>query len=53
MGATSLHRRVLSNGSGKRLDWILTSSDLNFEGYEIVSEVMSDHLAVIARIGIE
>lgn len=39
--------------SGKRLDWILISSDLKFEGYETVSEIMSDHLAVIALIGIE
>jgi endonuclease/exonuclease/phosphatase family metal-dependent hydrolase len=39
--------------NGKRLDWILISSDLKFVDYEIVSEVMSDHLAVIARIGIE
>ena len=39
--------------SGKRLDWILISSDLKFVDYEVVSDVMSDHLAVSALIDIE
>lgn len=36
--------------TGKRLDWILISSDLEFAEYATVPEVMSDHLAVSAHI---
>jgi endonuclease/exonuclease/phosphatase family metal-dependent hydrolase len=35
---------------GKRLDWILLSPELQFVNYEIRTEVLSDHLAVVAEI---
>lgn len=36
--------------SGKRLDWILISSDLEFLAYRVLPDVLSDHLAVFAEI---
>ena len=38
--------------TGKRLDWILVSPDLNFVSYRVVPEVLSDHLAVVAEISL-
>lgn len=35
----------------KRLDWILISSGLKFTDYTVLPSVVSDHLAVVARIG--
>lgn len=35
---------------GKRLDWILISQGLSFESYETLTDVVSDHYAVIASI---
>ena len=35
---------------GARLDWILISDDLEFSGYSVLPEVMSDHFAVAAEI---
>ena len=41
-------------GSGRyRYDWILISADLEFISYRVVSTVVSDHLAVVAKIGIK
>lgn len=37
---------------GKRLDWILASEDIEFIDYRVLSERVSDHLAVYAKIGI-
>jgi endonuclease/exonuclease/phosphatase family metal-dependent hydrolase len=34
----------------KRLDWILISEDLQFVDYAVLPDVVSDHLAVIAKI---
>jgi endonuclease/exonuclease/phosphatase family metal-dependent hydrolase len=34
-----------------RLDWILISPELTFAEYTVVPDIVSDHLAVIARIG--
>jgi endonuclease/exonuclease/phosphatase family metal-dependent hydrolase len=34
----------------KRLDWILISDSLEFSSYEVLSEVISDHKAVVAEI---
>jgi len=34
-----------------RLDWILISEQLQFEGYRVAADIVSDHLAVIAVIG--
>lgn len=34
-----------------RLDWILISDELEFVDYAVLPEIVSDHLAVIARIG--
>ncbi|HIG28713.1 MAG TPA: hypothetical protein EYQ50_13295 [Verrucomicrobiales bacterium] len=36
--------------TGKRLDWILISEDLDFISYETLADPLSDHLAVIAEI---
>ncbi|MCH8046150.1 MAG: endonuclease/exonuclease/phosphatase family protein [Planctomycetes bacterium] len=36
--------------TGKRLDWILISSDLQFVRYEVIAETLSDHRAVAAEI---
>ena len=36
----------------KRLDWILISETLEFISYEILPEVLSDHKAVVAEIGL-
>jgi endonuclease/exonuclease/phosphatase family metal-dependent hydrolase len=37
---------------GKRLDWILVSGDLIFSRYEVLPEIVSDHLAVYAELGL-
>jgi len=37
---------------GKRLDWILVSSDLRFFRYEVLPDIVSDHLAVYAELGL-
>lgn len=33
-----------------RLDWILISQDLDFRSYDIIPEVVSDHLGVVAEV---
>ena len=38
--------------SSKRLDWILISEELEFLDYKTLSDVLSDHLAVIATVRI-
>ena len=35
---------------GARLDWILVSRELYFQGYEVFPDVVSDHFAVVADI---
>ena len=35
----------------ERLDWILISEDLRFVEYTVLPDIVSDHLAVVARIG--
>ncbi len=35
---------------GKRLDWILVSSNLVFSRYEVLPDIVSDHLAVYAEL---
>lgn len=35
---------------GKRLDWILVSSDLEFSTYEVLEDQVSDHCGVICEI---
>jgi endonuclease/exonuclease/phosphatase family metal-dependent hydrolase len=35
---------------GARLDWILISSDLEFDNYYVIPDVVSDHYAVAADI---
>jgi endonuclease/exonuclease/phosphatase family metal-dependent hydrolase len=37
---------------GKRLDWILVSGDLVFSRYEVLPEIVSDHLAVYAELSL-
>ena len=36
----------------KRLDWILISETLEFISYEVLPDVLSDHKAVVAEIGL-
>lgn len=36
--------------SGKRLDWILLSKGLEFSGYRVVADVLSDHRGVVANV---
>jgi endonuclease/exonuclease/phosphatase family metal-dependent hydrolase len=36
--------------SGKRLDWILISSNLEFVSYEVQPDIVADHLAIVAEI---
>jgi endonuclease/exonuclease/phosphatase family metal-dependent hydrolase len=36
--------------TGKRLDWILISRELEFDDFEVRSEIVSDHYAIVARI---
>ena len=36
----------------KRLDWILISNTLEFISYEVLPDVLSDHKAVLAEIGL-
>ena len=38
-------------GKAKRLDWILISKELQFVKYEVVPGLVSDHLALLAKIG--
>jgi endonuclease/exonuclease/phosphatase family metal-dependent hydrolase len=37
---------------GKRLDWILVSRDLTFSRYEVLPDIVSDHLAVYAELSL-
>lgn len=45
-GATDLH----TYNSSRRYDWILISDELAFVRYEVLPDVLSDHLAVLAEI---
>ncbi len=38
--------------TGRRLDWILISGGLKFESYEQIDAGLSDHLPVVAEIGV-
>lgn len=38
------------SADGKRLDWILISSGLEFANYEVLPDIVADHLPVIAEI---
>ncbi len=37
----------------RRLDWILISAELEFLSYRVLPDVLSDHSAVVAKIGIK
>jgi endonuclease/exonuclease/phosphatase family metal-dependent hydrolase len=39
--------------SGRRLDWVLISDDLEFLHHEVLPHVVSDHHAVVADIGLK
>jgi endonuclease/exonuclease/phosphatase family metal-dependent hydrolase len=39
--------------TGRRLDWILISSELRFTQYKVLPDRLSDHLAVIAELQID
>lgn len=36
---------------GRRMDWILISTELEFVTYKVLSDVISDHYAVVCEIG--
>jgi endonuclease/exonuclease/phosphatase family metal-dependent hydrolase len=36
--------------SGRRLDWVLISGELEFTGHDVLPQVVSDHYAVVADI---
>ena len=40
------------SSGNKRLDWILISEPLKFISYGVLPDVLSDHLAVVAEIGL-
>jgi endonuclease/exonuclease/phosphatase family metal-dependent hydrolase len=37
----------------RRLDWILISEPLRFEGFRVLRDAVSDHLVVVADVGVE
>jgi len=37
-------------GASSRIDWILVSPSLTFERYEVLDDVVSDHLAIVADV---
>jgi hypothetical protein len=37
---------------GRRVDWILVSGNLTFSRYEVLPDIVSDHLAVYAELGL-
>lgn len=39
--------------SGKRLDWILLSKNLEFNSYHVVADVLSDHRGVVAKVALK
>jgi endonuclease/exonuclease/phosphatase family metal-dependent hydrolase len=39
--------------SGRRLDWVLISNDLEFLHHEVLLHMVSDHHAVVADIGLK
>jgi endonuclease/exonuclease/phosphatase family metal-dependent hydrolase len=39
--------------NGRRLDWILISDDLEFLNHSVLPDVVSDHHAVMADIGLK
>ena len=45
--AKDLHTYPLS---GRRLDWILTSPELEFSNYSVFHDTLSDHLGVVAEL---
>ncbi len=38
--------------NGRRLDWILISNELQFKSYSVLPDVVSDHYAVVAEVGV-
>jgi endonuclease/exonuclease/phosphatase family metal-dependent hydrolase len=36
--------------NNRRLDWVLISDDLEFKSYSVLTDIMSDHYAVIAEV---
>jgi endonuclease/exonuclease/phosphatase family metal-dependent hydrolase len=51
--------KPLANGLGtlldseRRLDWILISSELKFNNYRVLQDVVSDHYAVVAEVALK
>lgn len=40
------------HSNGRRLDWIMISNELEFKNYTVLADVVSDHSAVIAEVGL-
>jgi endonuclease/exonuclease/phosphatase family metal-dependent hydrolase len=38
--------------AARRLDWILISRELEFRAYGVLPDIVSDHLAVVAEVGV-
>lgn len=38
------------SSNGRRLDWILISQELEFQSYEVLPDLISDHLVILATI---
>jgi endonuclease/exonuclease/phosphatase family metal-dependent hydrolase len=48
---TPTEEKLGTYGKAKRLDWILISEELRFVEYAVVPGLVSDHLALLAKIG--
>lgn len=48
---TPTEEKLGTYGKAKRLDWILISEELRFIEYAVVPGLVSDHLALLAKIG--
>ena len=48
---TPTEEKLGTYGKAKRLDWILISEELQFIDYAVVPGLVSDHLALLAKIG--
>lgn len=46
------HSLGTNPATGKRLDWVMISQDLEFRSYSIIPDIVSDHLAISTTIGL-
>ena len=43
----------LSTHQDRRIDWILLSADFKFKNYAVLTDIVSDHLAVVAEVELD